>query len=619
MRYQSAGRKEVTLLEEELLRRRNENRAYLMRLTNENLLLPYYLEAGLYGVDHMPEGVHGGWETPYCQLRGHFLGHWISAAAACVEATGDREIKAKMDTIISELALCQQENGGEWVGSIPEKYLDWIARGKRVWAPQYTLHKTIMGLLDAYQRTGNGQALEIVQNFARWFVRWSGQFTREEFDRILDVETGGMLEVWVQLWSITHDPDHKKLMERYRRGRLFDGLLEGRDVLTNMHANTTIPEVLGAARAYEVTGEPEWLAIVEAYWRQAVTERGTYCTGGQTCGEIWTPKQSMSARLGDKNQEHCTLYNMMRLADFLFRQTGKSLYGDYYERCLYNGIMAQAYWKGSFTHGQHSPDPEKGLLTYFLPLRAGGKKGWATETNDFFCCHGTVVQANAALTEGFYYWNDTSLVVGQYFDSDVTVEISGQRVTLSQRLDPQTGSDHLSSDSTGSQRIMDLAAQVPHDPRQLRTDLIVRSENPVSFSLRLRMPAWSRGATLLVNGEPVSVEVDGDGFLTIQRSWQSDRVTLVLEKTLTVEYLPGDEPLYAFLDGPVVLAGLCAEERTLHGDPEHPETLLTPDNEREWGAWRRTWRVRGQERGMRMIPLWQVGYEQYTVYFPIVP
>ena len=95
-------------------------------------------------------------------MRGHFLGHWLSAAACIAANTGDQEIKGKADYIVSELARCQQENGGEWVGSIPEKYLDWIARGKPVWAPHYTLHKTLMGLLDMYAVGGNAQALEIL-------------------------------------------------------------------------------------------------------------------------------------------------------------------------------------------------------------------------------------------------------------------------------------------------------------------------------------------------------------------------------------------------------------------------------------------------------------------------
>ncbi len=147
-------------------------------------------------------------------------------------------------------------------------------RGKPVWAPHYTLHKTLMGLWDMYAVGGNAQALEILVKWARWFHRWSGQFSHEQMDQILEAETGGMLEVWANLYGLTGEREHYELIQRYDRRRLFDPLLAGEDVLTNMHMNTTIPEVQGAARAWEVTGEPRWRQIVDAYWRSGVTERG---------------------------------------------------------------------------------------------------------------------------------------------------------------------------------------------------------------------------------------------------------------------------------------------------------------------------------------------------------
>ena len=170
----------------------------------------------------MPEGIHKGWEFPTCQLRGHFLGHWLSAAAMHYQETGDEQIRAKADAIVAELAECQTENGGRWVGPIPEKYLYRIAAGKQVWAPHYTIHKVFMGLLDMYSLAGSELALQIAERFADWFYEWSGKYSREEFDDILDFETGGMLEIWAQLYGITGNPRYRELMERYYRGRLVD-------------------------------------------------------------------------------------------------------------------------------------------------------------------------------------------------------------------------------------------------------------------------------------------------------------------------------------------------------------------------------------------------------------
>ena len=327
-----------------LFRERSDvNRRYLMSLTSDNLLQNHYLEAGLWQSATKPQGIHWGWESPTCEVRGHFLGHWLSAAARIYATTGDQEIKARADRIVSEIACCQRENGGEWAGSIPPKYLKWIARGKRVWAPHYTLHKTLMGLHDMFALAGSEQALDIMTRWANWFHRWTEPFSREQMDLILDVETGGMLEAWANLYGITGDEKHLDLVRRYDRPRLFARLLAGEDLLTNRHANTTIPEIHGAARAWEVTGQARWREIVQAYWRLAVTDRGFFCTGGQTCCEVWTAPFQFAARLGVNNQEHCTVYNMMRLAEYLLRWTGDVSYADYWERNLYNGILAQQH------------------------------------------------------------------------------------------------------------------------------------------------------------------------------------------------------------------------------------------------------------------------------------
>ena len=295
----------VKIHDSELRRREQANKEYLMKLSSDNLLLNYRVEAGRFTAREVPADAHTGWESPVCQLRGHFLGHWLSAAAIHYHTSKDKDIKAKADLIINELEECQKDNGGQWIGPIPEKYLHWIANGKHIWAPQYNLHKIFMGLVDMYIYADSKKALDIADRFADWFVQWSGTFTREKFDDILDFETGGMLEVWADLLHITENEKYKTLLHRYYRARLFEPLLEGKDPLTNMHANTTIPEVLGCARAYEVTGDTKWLDIVHVYWKCAVTD--SYLATGDRPQRIWMPKNKMKARLGDKNQ---TLYSI---------------------------------------------------------------------------------------------------------------------------------------------------------------------------------------------------------------------------------------------------------------------------------------------------------------------
>ncbi len=577
----------VRLLPGEINRRYDLNRKYMMSLDSAKLLQNHYWEAGV-NVTYSPQldDCHKGWEHPACQLRGHFLGHWLSAASLMAALNNDAEIKGKADYIVSELEKCQKENGGEWVGSIPEKYLDFVARGKEVWAPQYTLHKTLMGLWDMYKNTGNIQAFEILCNFAKWFDKWTSGFDRVQMDDILDFETGGMLEVWANLYGETGRQEHLDLLYKYDRPRLFDRLLKGEDALTNMHANTTIPEIHGAARAWEVTGDDRWKRIVEAYWKMAVEDRGYYCTGGQTHGEIWTPPFDFFARLGEKNQEHCTVYNMMRLSDYLYSWTGDPAFGDYWERNMVNGILAQQ-------------NKNTGLITYFLPLAPGSVKKWGSETEDFWCCHGTLVQAHPYLQTGIYYEGNDSLYVQQYIPSELDWKCGSSEVKVRTQYDNQS--------------------EAVRKPDAVKVKIDVKCDTPSRFILNLRIPWWVKGkVAIAINGKRLESESKPSSYSTIDRTWHDDEIVLEFPKKLTCCPIPGKEDYAAFTDGPVVLAGLTDEEHALEIDSGKPESCLAAFREREWNNWITEYRTFGQNPKIRFIPLNEVVDEKYTVYFPLM-
>ncbi len=599
--------KSVKLFEGEMLRREQENKKYLMSLENLYLLRSYRHEAGRFSDREHDVNALNGWEDLSCQLRGHFLGHWLSAAAFHYQATEDVELKAKAEAILIELEECQKDNGGEWACSIPEKYLYWIGQGRNIWAPQYTIHKLFMGLVDVYRIMRVERALAIADKLADWFYRWSGSYSDEEFDDILDVETGGMLEIWADLLDITGDEKYKTLLTRYYRGRLFDPLLDGKDVLTNMHANTTIPEIMGCARAYEVTGEEKWLEITKSYWKCAVTDRGYFVTGGQTQGEIWTPKMKMKARLGDKNQEHCTVYNMIRLAEFLFRQTGDPAYMHYIEYNVQNGIFAQTY------------GPNGGLLTYFLPMKAGSKKDWAGRRDTFFCCHGTMVQANAAWNRRLYYQDADKLYVTSYANSDVAFEMNGQRVRLVQRQDMLNGSMMTCSENNTKQTVNDIAAAYANRPDFRKYDFVVYTDSDVAFTLLLRIPDWIKAdACVYVNDELVEDTSATDHFVTIDRTWKDgDKVVLTLPIGLDFITLPDDETIGAFRYGPDVLAGVTDKERILKLESDKPEDELSADTERQWGDFRTFYRTENQDPGISFMKLNDIYEEPYQLYFKI--
>jgi uncharacterized protein len=611
--------KNVLICDNDLKRREKANREYLMKLTSDNLLFNFKLEAGRYTGRGIPEDAHDGWESPVCQLRGHFLGHWLSAAAIHYDKTGDMELKAKADVIIDELYECQKDNGGQWAGPVPEKYLYWIANGKSIWAPQYNIHKLFMGLVDMHLYANSQKALEIADHFADWFVDWSSKYSREKFDEILDVETGGMLEVWAELLHITGNDKYKTLLERYYRSRLFQPLLDGKDPLTNMHANTTIPEILGCARAYEVTKEDRWMDIVVAYWNCAVTERGSLVTGGQTAGEVWMPKNKIKARLGDKNQEHCTVYNMMRVAEFLFRHTMDPAYLHYIEYNLYNGIMAQAYYQEYFLTGNKHSNPETGLLTYFLPMKAGLRKDWSKETDSFFCCHGTMVQANAAFNRNIYYKDNNEIYICQYFSSEMKTVIDGNEIRITQYQDNLSGSMLTSSNTAGFNEINETTVLHENMPDYRKYDFAVYTADPTEITLNLRIPDWIMSeAKIYINDELYGRTMDNTAFYKIKRVWkEGDKLSLILPIGIRFIPLPDDENTGAFRFGPEALAGICESERILYVEQEDIASEIIMENEREWGSWRFFFKTASQDPAIQLRRIRDIGYEPMQVYFQI--
>ncbi len=610
----------IKLIDSPFLDRFNLNASYLKSLTTENLLRNFYLQAGLWSYsgsastsfdsddeEKGPETWHWGWESPTCELRGHFLGHWLSASAYVYGQTGDQELRAKTLFIVQELARCQQANGGEWVAAIPESYMERILEGRQVWAPHYTIHKIFMGLHDVYRMMKIDEALHISDRFSKWFYNWTTFFTREKLDMILDYETGGMLEAWVDLYDFTGKPEHLELIKRYDRPRFFDALLEDKDVLTNKHANTQVAEILGAARAWEVTGEIRWRNIVEAFWEEAVVKRGTYCTGGVSCGEVWTPPQNLTARLG-LAQEHCVIYNMMRLSQFLYRWTGDVKYADFWEKNLYNGIMSQQ-------------NKKTGMVSYFLDMGPGSKKNWGSSTKHFWCCHGTLVQAQASYDQCIFQRQVNGITISQFIPSRTSFKYGETNVKLELRNSTQDGAGPIRTfHKSGLEQIQFVhVPQIPSDrPDRYLHVIHIECDTQVEFEMKIRIPWWVKGEpTVKINGEKVEYMIESS-FILLKEIWKHDQVTLEFPKQLSASLLPGSQNMVALMDGPLVLAGLVEEEREIVGDYKKPDTFLTSHNERHHSFWNDgTYKTKNQSVNFKFIPLADVTDERYTLYFPI--
>lgn len=578
--------------------RMDVNRQYLLELDTNCLLQNFYLEAGiilpgLQVVDN-PEtaNLHWGWEAPTCQLRGHFLGHWISAAAKLIAADGEPELRVKLDKIVSELARCQELNGGEWVGSIPEKYFTRLIKNQYIWSPQYVMHKTIVGLSDAYIYAGNTQALDILSHLSDWYITWTEKAAETNPHAVYAGEEAGMLEVWAQLYQLTKDEKYLTLAKRYADAGLFRKLKEGKDSLTNCHANASIPFTHGAAKMYEITGDSDWLEVIKLFWKAAVTDRGMFSTTGMNAGEFWVPPHMLGHFLGSTDQEFCTVYNMVRTASYLLKYTGEAQYADYIERALYNGFLAQQ-------------NAQTGMPAYFLPLGAGSRKKWGTKTRDFWCCHGTMVQAQTLYPELVWFTDGDKITAAQYIPSEFTAEMNGANVTVSQ--------------TTGMKYYNDQAFFDEKDDGQMSRWLLkfsVKCDKPVRFTLSLRVPEWAKGVELEVNGKNTAAPVK-DGWLDITADWQNDSVQVFFPSELRAETLPDMPELMSVVDGPIVLAGITGSDCGITGADKLNEQFM-PQREHTYGTfpWRQnSWRTRNQPQSVMFRPLYEVTDEEYTVYF----
>src|SRR6185503_4024410 len=353
----------------------DRNRSYLHTLDPDRLLHTFRLTAGLPSTARQL----GGWERPDIELRGHFMGHYLSACGLMYSSTGDELLKSKARAIVAELAKCQRANGGGWLAAFPPAFMQRLTERLPVWAPFYTLHKIMAGLLDVHEHCGDAPALEIALGMAAWIRRWAGAIGEDAMARILDVEYGGMNEVLYNLYAVTGDRAHAELAHRFDQARLFDALAEGRDELQGLHANTTLAKVVGAARRYEIFGEERDRRLVEFFWRQVALHR-SYCTGGTSNAQRWRTGPGILAReLGSTTQECCCTYNMLKLTRHVFGWNPEAVYADHHERAFVNGIIG-------------TMNPADGMTTFYVPLESGYWKLFGLPFDSFWCCTGTGVE-----------------------------------------------------------------------------------------------------------------------------------------------------------------------------------------------------------------------------------
>lgn len=589
LRVEPFSMTQVRLLPGPFLDAQEANRTYLHALPAERLLHTFRLNAGLQSTAEPL----GGWEKPDCELRGHFAGHFLSACALLYSSTGDEIVKAKGDAIVAELAKCQSRLAGGYLSAFPISLFDRLNARKAVWAPFYTVHKVMAGLFDMYQLCGNRQALEVLTGVAQWADGWSAAVTPDHMQWVLDTEYGGMGEVLYNLAALTGENRFAVAGDRFVKLRFFNPLALHRDQLRGLHTNTHIPQVIAAARRYEIGSDPRFREVADFFWSQVVGTR-TYATGGTSNNEGWlTDPGNLAGELarGVDSNECCCAHNMLKLTRKLYTWTADPRYFDFYERVLWN-------------HRLGTIDPANGHTQYYLNVTPGSWRTFATAYDSFWCCNGTGVEEHAKYNDSIYFHSGNSLYVNLFIASELDWKQRGVKIRQDTRF-----------------------------PESSSTELKIETTQPVRFALHLRIPSWTAGfATIRLNGKELEVSAAPGSYATLLRTWKSgDRVELDVPMTIRDEGLSGDETQRAILYGPLLLAGEFGSEGItpqLRVGPmgSHPGKAATvnipvlPFGNHDVSTWIHpgaaslTFETAGSDH-LRLRPFYQVSDARYTVYW----
>jgi hypothetical protein len=597
IKAQSFDLKAVRLLDGPFRDAMLRDQKYLLSIEADRLLHNFRINAGL------PSSAKplGGWEAPDIELRGHSLGHYLSACALMYESAGDEELKSRAQRIVAELAKIQEAMPSRgfhpgYLSAFPEEFFDRVDARQRVWAPYYTLHKIMAGLLDVHLVFGNQQALDVLIKLADWVKFRVDRLTEEQQQRALGTEFGGMNEVLANLYAVTGNPEHLRIARKFDHRAVFDPLARLEDPLNGLHANTQIPKAIGAAREYELTGESRYYDIASFFWERVALYR-SYVIGGHSDGEAFFPVEQFSKHLGAASTETCNTYNMLKLTRRLFSWNPSARTMDFYERGLYNHILA-------------SQDPATGMVIYYLPLRPGAFKTFSTPDQSFWCCVGTGMENHAKYGETIYFHDNQSLYVNLFIPSELRWKQKGLTVRQETRF-----------------------------PEEDATRLTLKSEKPVKLALKLRYPSWAKsGIMLTVNGKIQPVQDLPGSYVTVDRQWKNgDTVQMRLPMSLQMEAMPDDPNVVALLYGPIVLAGDLGKEgldNSRRYGPNAPQMgrvkpieipvfvcdrNAVPANVRPLAGTPLGFETSGigQPRDVSLIPLYKVFEQRYTVYWKV--
>ncbi|GAB1312724.1 Ricin B lectin domain-containing protein [Madurella fahalii] len=512
----------------------NQNRTvnYLKSVDVERLL--YNFRAN-HRLSTRGAAANGGWDAPDFPFRTHAQGHYLTSWAHCYASLGDLTCRDRATYFVAELAKCQANNaaagfGAGYLSGFPESEFTALEarRLSNGNVPYYAIHKTLAGLLDVWRHVGDTKARDVLLGLAGWVDSRTSRLSYDQMQAMLGTEFGGMNDVLAEIYQQTGDRRWLGVAQRFDHAAVFDPLASNRDQLNGLHANTQVPKWIGAAREYQSTGTTRYRDIARNAWRMTV-EAHTYAIGGNSQAEHFRPPNAIAQYLNRDTAEGCNTYNMLKLTRELWRMDPNSTgYFDFYEQALINHLL-----------GQQNPADHHGHITYFTPLNPGGRRGvgpawgggtWSTDYNSFWCCQGTGLETNTKLMDSIYFHTESTLFVNLFTPS--VLKWSQRNVTIQQTTAfPVEDTVTLTIEGGGD------------------------SED--NWELRVRIPSWTSGAGISVNGEELSgVRAAPGTYASVARAWRAgDRVEIRLPMKLRTVPANDRPNVAAVAYGPVILAG----------------------------------------------------------------
>lgn len=502
------------------------DKCYLLGINPDRLLAPYMKEAGL-----LPKAEnYPNWENT--GLDGHIGGHYLSALSYMYASTGDAEIKARLDYFLSEMKRCQDASGNGYLCGVPGGKAIWkeIKDGKinanpfglnNRWVPLYNIHKTYAGLRDAYVVAGQEDAKDMLIALTDWMMELVSGLNDEQIQDMLRSEHGGLNEIFADVYGITGDEKYLELAKRFSHRVVLDPLLEKKDALTGMHANTQIPKVIGFKRIADLGGNKDWSEASEFFWNTVVNNRSV-SIGGNSVREHFHKSDDFSSMMtSEQGPETCNTYNMLRLTKMLYQTSANTSYMDYYERALFNHILS-------------SQNPVQGGLVYFTPMRSGHYRVYSQPQNCFWCCVGSGMENHAKYGEMIYALRDKELIINLFIASELNWKETGMVFT-----------------------------QKTSFPEMESTKVVVNTSKTKKMKISFRCPEWidKDRVAFMVNGKKVEAVLN-NGYYTLDRKWNDgDEIEMSLPMNLRAVQLPDKSSYYSFMYGPIVLAADLGKER----------------------------------------------------------